>query len=305
MDLAPVVLFVYNRLNHLQQTLEALKANKLAEDSELIIFSDGPKKDEPSLAVQQVRNYISGVEGFKKVSIIERDTNLGLAKSIITGVTEVIEKHGRVIVLEDDMVSSKNFLEFMNRALLFYQDDKRIFSISGYTYPIRLPGNYPHEVYLAYRGSPWGWGTWLDRWQLIDWEVKDLNHFKKDRKARERLNLGGDDLSDMLISSLENKKDVWSVIRTYTQFKLGAYTLYPTISKIQNIGYDRSGAHCGESSKWQVDLDPGDTPTGLTKELQLNEEINERIRALFAYDFKTRMGRLLKPGIKKFLGAIS
>ncbi len=305
MDLAPVVLFVYNRLHHLQQTLEALKANKLAEDSELIIFSDGPKKDEPSLAVQQVRNYIRGVEGFKKVSIIERDTNLGLAKSIITGVTDVIEKHGKVIVLEDDMVSSKNFLEFMNWALLFYQDNKRIFSISGYTYPIKIPEDYPHEVYLGYRGSPWGWGTWLDRWQSIDWEVKDLNHFKKDRKARERFNLGGDDLSDMLITTLENKTDAWSIIRTYAQFKAGAYTLYPTISKIQNIGYDGSGVNCGKSSKWQVNLDQADTPTRLAKNLEVNEEINARIRALFAYDLKTRIGRLLKHITKNLSGAIS
>jgi len=293
MRYAPIVLFIYNRPWHTRQTIEALQNNELASESELIIFSDGPKKDEPSLAVQQVRNYIRGVEGFKKVSIIERDTNLGLAKSIITGVTEVIEKHGKVIVLEDDMVSSRNFLEFMNRALIFYQDDKKIFSISGYARPIKIPKDYPHQVYLGYRGSSWGWGTWLDRWKAIDWEVKDLAHFKKDRQAQELFNLGGDDLSDMLINSLENKKDVWSIIHTYAQFKTGAFTLYPTVSKIENIGCDGSGVNCGVSIKWNVCLDQRETFTKLTKDLVVDEKINVRIRALFARDLRTRMGGLL------------
>ena len=137
MILAPITLFTYNRLWHTQQTIEALRNNELADVSELFLFSDGPKSEADREKVQSVREYLKSVTGFKKVAVVERDRNLGLAQSIISGVTEFVNKYGRVIVLEDDMLTSPFFLRFMNDALEFYKDEEKVISIHGYMYPVK------------------------------------------------------------------------------------------------------------------------------------------------------------------------
>ncbi|MDI6716137.1 MAG: glycosyltransferase [Actinomycetota bacterium] len=180
-NLAPVVLFVYKRLYHAQQTVKFLQKNDLAEQSELYIYSDGPKHEHDIEKVKEVRAYLKTISGFKTITVIEREKNLGLANSIITGVTEVIDKFGKVIVMEDDLLCSRNFLSFMNKALDHYKDDKRIFSVTGLNYPIKIPESYKHDVYLAYRESSWGWGTWKDRWDKTDWQVEVIKSYKDHR----------------------------------------------------------------------------------------------------------------------------
>ena len=179
-NLSPIVLFVYNRLEHTKRTVGALKKNKLAKESQLYIFSDAPKNDEAVPMVKQVRKFIKKVDGFKKVEIIERNKNFGLANSIITGVTEVINKHGKVIVLEDDIVTSPAFLVYINRLLEVYKNNKKIYAITGYNQPSRImkiPKDYPYDVYFHPRAASWSWGTWKDRWNKADWEVKDFEKF--------------------------------------------------------------------------------------------------------------------------------
>ena len=149
MNLAPIILFVYNRPEHTKKTLESLKINELASDSLLFIFSDGNKNENDRKSVEEVRNYISTISGFKEINIILREKNLGLADSVISGVAEVIEKYGKAIVLEDDIVTSKYFLKFMNEALDFYDADKKIYSISGYNFPIKIPKSYQHKIYIS------------------------------------------------------------------------------------------------------------------------------------------------------------
>jgi hypothetical protein len=295
MNLAPIILFVYNRPWHTRQTVEALLKNDLADQSELVIFSDAPKNETMAVQVGETRNYIKTISGFKKITIIERGKNLGLADSIICGVTEIINKFGTVVVLEDDMVTSPNFLKYANGSLNFYREDKRISAISGYTYPITLPEDYPHEVFVTLRGSPWGWATWKDRWDNIDWELKDLPLFLKDRKKLKLFSQLGDDLRDRLIAKLEGRIDAWSIVRTFCQFKRHEYTLYPKDSKVFNIGCDASGVnYCGSTSNWDVDLDNSGTETKFIDNIQPDQKINERIRRLFAYSFKTRLIRFVK-----------
>ena len=164
--LAPIVLFVYNRLDHTQGVIETLLKNTLAKESEFYIFSDAAKTENGVEKVNEVRKFIrddSWHTGFKKVSIIEAEKNKGLAKSIIGGVSEIIQKYGKVIVLEDDLKLSPYFLEYMNDALDYYKDVVNIWSISGYSFPMRSLKNYPHDVFYSYRGCSWGWATWLDR----------------------------------------------------------------------------------------------------------------------------------------------
>ena len=175
MNLAPIILFVYNRPEHTKKTVEALKSNLFASESLLFIFSDGYKNQNDKRAVEDVRKYISTISGFKEIKINLKDNNLGLANSVISGVTEVINKYDKAIVLEDDIITSKYFLKFMNEALDFYEEDKRIYSISGYNFPIKIPESYQHKIYISPRPSSWGWATWKDRWEKVDWNISDFD----------------------------------------------------------------------------------------------------------------------------------
>src|SRR5215217_2103764 len=169
--LAPIVLFCYNRPAHLRQTLEYLQANALAVESELYIYSDGPKKESDHAAIAEIHTYLSDLKGFKKINITKSETNLGLASSVIKGVSEVISQYHKVIVLEDDMLTTPDFLNYMNEALNVYSSRSDIFSVTAYTPPISVPKNYKQDLYLAPRASSWGWGTWADKWQKADWNV--------------------------------------------------------------------------------------------------------------------------------------
>ena len=183
MTLAPIVIFVYNRPWHIQQSLEALKKNELAKVSELFIYSDGPKDEDSIKGVEEVRSYIKDVSGFRKVTIIKRKENWGLANSIIDGVNEIVNKYEKIIVLEDDLVTSPYFLNFMNEALEFYKNKKKIWHISGWNYPIKTYGI--EDVFLWRVMNCWGWATWKDRWQYFEKNTeKIVSEFSKSERKR-------------------------------------------------------------------------------------------------------------------------
>ena len=170
--LAPICLFTYNRLSETQQTVEALKKNFLASKSDLFVFSDGPKNAGAKLKVEDVREYLRSINGFKSVTIFESEENKGLAKSIISGVTQIIKKEGKVIVLEDDLITTPNFLDFMNQALDSFEYNDKVFSISGYTLNLPSLSQHNKDYYFAHRASSWGWATWTNRWESVDWQVR-------------------------------------------------------------------------------------------------------------------------------------
>lgn len=183
-NLAPIVLFTYKRLNTLKQTIESLQQNYLATESDLYIFSDAAKGIEDKESVDSVRNYIKTIKGFKSVTITESEVNKGLATSIIEGVSQILKTHETVIVLEDDLVSTNNFLDFMNESLTKYEDETAIFSISGFSFNLNLEKKYFYDVYFLNRGWSWGWATWRDRWEKVDWKIKDYSEFIKNKKAQ-------------------------------------------------------------------------------------------------------------------------
>ena len=161
-NLAPIVLFVYNRLWHTKQTVEALKKNELASQSEIFIYCDNAKSEKVQSSVNEVRNFVDTVDGFKKVTVIKREKNWGLSDSITDGVTKIVNKYGKIIVLEDDLVVSPYFLKFMNDALKFYKDEKKVWHVSGWNYPIN--SDNLDDVFLWRLMNCWGWATWSDRW---------------------------------------------------------------------------------------------------------------------------------------------
>ena len=173
--LAPICLFVYSRLAETKQTVESLQRNMLAAESQLFIFSDGAKDCNVINEVNAVRQYIHTISGFAKVSIYECDENKGLANSIISGVTQIVNQFSKVIVLEDDLILSRNFLCFMNEALDFYENKKKVLNISGYSFTFKYPIDYKYDVAFSLRFASWGWAIWKDRWEQIDWELKDYS----------------------------------------------------------------------------------------------------------------------------------
>ena len=241
MKLAPIILFVYNRPEHTKKTINALKLNKLASESTLFIFADGNKNVKDRNSVNEVRSYISTITGYKEINITLRDENLGLADSVISGVTEVIEKYGKAIVLEDDIVTSTYFLKFMNEALNFYEKDKRIYSISGYNFPIEIPKEYQHKIYISPRPSSWGWATWKNRWEKVDWNPIEITLLKNKRSLNSLMDKAGKDLAPMLLKSVEGKINSWSARFTYSQIKNETYSIFPVKSLVKNIGADATG----------------------------------------------------------------
>lgn len=238
--LAPIILFTYKRLDTLKKTVAALQNNTLAPQSDLIIFSDGAKKEEDNPVVEGVRNYLRKINGFKSVTINESPINKGLASSIIIGVSEVITKYKKVIVLEDDLITSTNFLEYMNQALMFYQNNPNILSICGYS-PV-IKGLNQTEVYFTQRSSSWGWACWEDRWMKIDWSVKSYSSFAKSYTAKRCFNKMGSDMSLMMKRQMEGKINSWAIKFCFHQFQHQLYSVHPAVSKIENIGFAEDNA---------------------------------------------------------------
>jgi len=245
-SLAPIVLFVYNRPEHTRKTVEALAANPLAKESRLYIFSDAPKNRKSEQKVEEVRDYIHSLKEkawFENVSIEEAVTNRGLADSIISGVSSVMARDKKAIVLEDDLLSAPDFLQFMNDALDFYEEDESVGSISGYSPLKKMPKHYAHTVWKACRSSSLGWATWDSRWQNIQWKIDDFETFRQDKKARRAFDACGSDRFDRLRRQLEVGANSWSIRFGYWQFRAGKYTIFPALTRIQHIGWDGSGVH--------------------------------------------------------------
>lgn len=256
---APILLFCYKRLECLQHTVGALKKCVLAPESDLYIFSDGSKTEKDKEQVKAVRSFIKSIAGFKKVIITESEKNKGLATSIIQGVTEVIDTSEKVIVLEDDLVVSSNFLVYMNQGLEYYAENKKVYSISGYTIPMNVPEGYPFDVYFLQRASSWGWATWRNRWDNIDWQVSDFAEFSKNRESIRQFNKGGSDMFSMLKKQMNKEIDSWAIRWCYHQFKTQTYSVFPVSSKVHNIGFTSDATHTNVHNRYQTTLDSGDT----------------------------------------------
>jgi hypothetical protein len=283
-ECTPVALFVYKRPIHLTQTLNALRNNLSSRDTDLFIFSDGPKGDTDRKSVESVRALIENVEGFKSVTVVAREHNIGLANSIISGVTSILQRYSTVIVLEDDLVPSQYFLKYMNDALQLYKDDEQVISIHGYCYPVK--SKMPDTFFL--RGADcWGWATWQRGWNLFEQDGKKLLREIYARKLQNEFNMGGAyPYTKMLMDQVNDRIDSWAIRWHATAFLHDRFTLYPGKSLIQNIGMDRSGTHSGPMKIFDVVVD--DKPITVTK---IPIEQNE-----FAYNNIQSFYKSLKPG---------
>ena len=250
--LAPILLFAYNRPRHLQHTVEALAHNPLAQESELFVFSDGARTEDDREDVELVRSYIHTIEGFKTVHRIERDRNYGLAANIIDGVTDIVNRYGRVIVLEDDLVTAPGFLQFMNDALDTYADEPRVGHIQAYdfTQNPRLP-----ETFLIKFTGSWGWATWQRAWQHFNPDGQYLLNELHRRHLTRRFDFNGKyGFTRMLRRQVEGKNNSWAIRWNASLFLQDILSLNVGRSLVKNEGFDGSGTHCGADHLYEARL---------------------------------------------------
>ena len=252
-SLAPIALFAFNRPQHLEKCLSSLLQNAESSGTRLYCFLDGPRNQSDIRPVEQARQIARSVSGFLDVRILERGRNKGLSRNVIDGVSRVLEKHKRVIVVEDDLVVSPAFLRYMNEALSFYAPAPGVFSVSGYNYPqkvLRIPGGYPYDAFFVQRHMCWGWGTWRDRWERADWNVQNYDSLSRNQSWRRSFEEGGVDLPGMLDAQVHGQLDSWAIRWTYAHFVNHGVCLVPVESLVNNMGVDGSGVHMKASRRY-------------------------------------------------------
>lgn len=304
--LAPIVLFVYNRPLHTQMTLESLAKNDLIKESILYVYSDGPKENNPESEklVLQVRALLKTVDFVKEIVVIESEVNKGLADNIIAGVSSVLEKHGKVIVLEDDMLSSPGFLKYMNEALTCYQNNDQVMHISAY-FPktkVKLPETFFYNV-----TSCWGWGTWSSAWKKFNPNMLELSNELNNQPMLDlRLFNGGQNnlYYNQIVQNLEGQKKTWAIKWHVSVFLNNGYSLHPRYSLISNIGHDGSGENSWSDNPFQQNI--------LAKEIKVKEiPIIENKRAIFAAEevyqpaLKTKISKMIPQYIKEKIRVFS
>lgn len=246
-NLAPIVLFVYNRPWHTQQTLEALAKNELAKESILYIYADGPKvnADEETIKkIKQTRACLKKEQWCKEVIIVGRENNLGLANSIITGVTEIVNKHGNIIVLEDDIVASKGFLKFMNEALSLYADNIEVGCVHAWNYDLDITG-FAETTFFLKGADCWGWATWKRGWDLFEPDGSSLLSEIISKNIEFEFNRRGThDFIEMLKDQIKGINDSWAIRWHASLFLNDSYCLQPARPIVKNMGLDNTGVHC-------------------------------------------------------------
>lgn len=299
--LAPIALFVYSRANHTKATVEALAKNDFAKYTHLWIFSDGPIREESMVKVEEVRDYIESIPSqnwFESVTIVKSIKNKGLANSIIYGVSKLTKKYGRVIVVEDDLVTTPDYLEFMNSALDFYKTNYRVGSVTGYSPIYTFPSDYKYDVYVANRNCSYGWGTWSDRWERVDWQAKAYKNLRTSFKLRNQFNECGIDRYNRLERQMKGEIDSWSIRFGLFQFMNGLYTVYPVVSRLRNIGWDGSGTHNTDKSSslsmpYNQKIVDKKTPFQL-ENVEADSRIVQSVKNIYSGNLTTKIARTIK-----------
>ena len=279
MENAPVVVFGYNRCEKLYNCLKSLMDCDLSENTDVFVYADGAKNDTDIPKVMETRNMLYKLKEehpFHLFELIEREHNLGLGRSVITGVTEVLEKYGRIIVVEDDLLLSKDFLRYMNGALEFYNDKKMYGSISAYTYPLKNLEKYDKDIYAMRKGECWGWATWWDRWKNVDWDLKDFDKYLADKRWRKgfaNLEVG---LEEQLIEQHAKRLDAWAARWCFHLYNNDLLTVYPKVCRAINVGTDGSGANCSETHDFDNLLNNNDKEC-MFEDLGINHVLEKEV----------------------------
>lgn len=290
-SLAPVLLFVYNRPAHVERCVGSLLQSPLAADSPLIIFSDGAKGEADRPQVEAVRSFIREIKGFESVEIRENSANKGLADNIISGVSECVERFGRVIVVEDDLVLSPCFLEFMNRALTLYADVEEVVNINSHV--LEGPQKFPDNFLVSFADS-WGWATWKRGWALFEPDGRVLLERIKKMRASKRFDMGYHFVR-MLREQIEGKNNSWAIRWNASIFVDGKLSLNAGKPLAVNIGFGKEATHCNTPDLFSVKLYTGRldpkliSPATENPEARNNLRLNYIIRTSYANKLRVRL----------------
>lgn len=254
MNYAPIVVFGFNRLDALRNTIASLLLNEEAKSSDLFVFVDGPREGKvgEKKKVKDVREYVKSITGFKSLHYTFAENNKGLADSIIGGVSEIINQYGRVIVLEDDLVLMPNFLNFLNQGLEIYENNQKVMSVCGHSCKVKVPTDYPYDAYFFTRSSSWGWATWKDRWNLVDWKLEVWDSVVANRRAF--IKSQGSDVFKMLNDWKKGKNHSWAIRFCYAQFVQNRLSVIPNNSLVDNEGFGGDGTNCKRYSRFKFQL---------------------------------------------------
>lgn len=253
-NFAPIALFVFNRPEHTRRTLKFLRQNQLADESRLFIFSDGAKSPKDQALVSEVRDLIKNVEGFRSVEVIERERNIGLADSIISGVTQLVKEYGKVIVFEDDLIASPYTLQYFNDALKRYQSEERVMHIGAYMYPLPV-SNLP-QTFFYRAATSWGWATWDRAWTQFQPDVNILMKQFNSERIKQFSIEGTMNFWRQMRHFKSGKNNSWAIRWYASIFLVNGLTLNPAHSLVNNIGHDGSGIHSGINDIYNVVINP-------------------------------------------------
>ncbi|MGK0446284.1 MAG: hypothetical protein ACJA2M_000052 [Polaribacter sp.] len=305
--LAPIIFFAYNRPWHTEKTLNALAQNDLADQSTLYIYVDGPKENatiEQIEQIKKVREVVQKKKWCKNVYVIIAEKNITCRKSIIDGISKVLSDHNSIIVIEDDILTSPHFLKYMNNSLRYYESRKSVFSISAHCPPpdkVIIPDDYQYDVYVSPRIFNWGWGTWVDRWNQVNWDKSFIPKFAQENYQIQAFHRGGEDLTRMLLEEYEGKTDVWDVQFSFAHFTNYAVSIVPCISYVKNIGLDGTGTHCGIVINDSTDISKAKKDPKFLEVLYLDSRIMNGIYSYF-YPEKRALWKKVINRLSRILG---
>lgn len=280
-NFAPIALFVYNRPQHTERTLKFLKQNELAAESRLFIFSDGPKRSKDEDKVAEVRELLKTIDGFKSIEIIESDINLGLAASIIAGVTKLVKAYKQVIVFEDDLISSPHTLTYFNDALNKYREQDKVMHIGAYMYPLKSVEEYQEDAFFYRAATSWGWATWERSWQYFEPDIDLLmSRFDADKRNEFSINHTMNYWKQM-IEFKKGKNNSWAIRWYASIFLRNGLTLNPVHSLVNNIGHDGTGVHSGINDIYNVIINPKPI-TNFPTEIKEDTIVYKALKSFFA-----------------------
>ena len=303
MSYAPILLFVYNRPEHTRRCIQSLLKNSLASESYLFIYADEAKDSTQQEAVNEVRNYIRAIQGFKQITLMERNENWGLARNIIDGVTTQVNRYGKVIVLEDDLVVAPYFLQFMNDALEAYKDEPKVGHIQAcdFTQESSLPSTF----LIKWTGS-WGWATWDRAWKYFNPNGKELLQELEERKLTRVFDFNGKyGFTRMLRRQIEGKNNSWAIRWNASLFLKDILSLNVGRSLVQNEGFDGSGTNCGGGGLYASHLYLQPLPVIPISPIEENKEARQAFVRYYARtnSFWAKAIRRIKRTLKGDFGA--
>lgn len=237
---APIVMIAYNRPDLLRLSMRNVALADGADGHEIFVFVDGPRSSDDIIKQNDIHAIVTSYQQEKlpKLKIIKRERNYGCRDNIVDAISQVISKYGKAIIIEDDILISRTFLEYMDEALAFYKDDKSIWSINAYQSPnLRIPKDYPYDVYLNPVNMCWGWGTWVDRWEQVDFDMKDWSTLRNDPEIIRKLNSSGRHLLGLIESQAAGTLETWDVQCAYHVVKNGLMSIEPKYQLSKNIGF--------------------------------------------------------------------